>query len=236
MPDTRQMEERLDTVLTTIYLLFNEGYFSVSDNSGLRKDLCLEAMRLCHMLVENPVTDKPSVNALLALMCFHASRFDARIDQQGTPVLYDEQDESLWNQELISHGGFYLKRSATGDVLSRYHLEASIAFWSTQKNDTREKWENVLELYDRFLGMEYSPAAMLNRIYALSKVKGKEFALPEAEKLAMNYNPFYFLLLGELNTGIDNRKAAMHFRKALEMVRTESARQIIRRKIERAEK
>jgi len=76
-PAPREIELRLETVLTTIYLLFTEGYYSVSRNETLRKDLCLEAIRLCHMLVDNESTNTPPVNALLALMCFHASRFEA---------------------------------------------------------------------------------------------------------------------------------------------------------------
>ena len=74
----------------------------------LRKELCFEAMRLCTMLVENKHTNKPEVNALLALMCFHASRFEARINKNGELVLYEEQDTSLWNHELISKGGYFL--------------------------------------------------------------------------------------------------------------------------------
>jgi len=97
MPPSFQIMERLETVLTTIYLLFNEGYYSECQNTTLRKDLCLEAMRLCYMLIENKNTNKPSVNALLALMCFHASRFEARLDKNGEAVLYEEQDTDLWN-------------------------------------------------------------------------------------------------------------------------------------------
>jgi RNA polymerase sigma factor (sigma-70 family) len=233
MPDLIQIEERLETVLTTIYLLFNEGYFSVSQNSTIRKDLCLEAMRLCNMLVENKFTNKPAVNALLALMCFQASRFEARFDQNGQPVLYEEQDIDLWNTELISKGGYFLNLSSTGNTVSKYHLEASIAYWSTQKEDTKEKWKTVLHLYDLLLQMEYSPIAALNRMYALSKVKGKTEAIPEAEKLKMIDNQFYFTLLGELYTGINREKALQNFQEALVLTKTETGRQAIQKKIQR---
>ena len=113
-------------VLATIYLLFNEGYYSVSQNKTLRKELCFEAMRLCKMLVENEATNTTSANALLSLMCFHASRFEARFTKSGETVLYDEQDTGLWNPELISQGGYYLNRSANGDRISQYHLEAGL--------------------------------------------------------------------------------------------------------------
>src|SRR5450432_358960 len=138
MPDAAAIESRLENVLTTIYLLFNEGYYSLNQNQTLRKDLCLEAMRLCTMLVENKTTNKPAVNALLSLMCFHASRFEARLDDNGEQVLYEDQDENLWNPELISRGGYFLNCAASGEQVSKYHFEAAIAYWSTQKGDTME--------------------------------------------------------------------------------------------------
>jgi RNA polymerase sigma factor (sigma-70 family) len=231
MPNTSKIEARLETVLTTIYLLFNEGYYSVSQDSTLRRDLCLEAMRLCTMLVENSITNKPSVNALLALMCFHASRFDARTDEKGDTVLYDDQDERLWNPELISKGGYYLHSAASGNKVSKFHLEALIAYWSTQKPDTEEKWKNVLQLYDQLIKLEYSPIAALNRTYAISKVKGKQAAINEAEKLNLVDNQFYFTLLGELYTGINNEKAINHFIEALSLTKTETAKKSIQKKM-----
>ena len=94
-PSPKAIEERLPAVLMTLYLLFNEGYYSASNNAVLRKDLCLEAMRLTYLLVENKQTNKPAVNALLALMCFQSSRFDARMNAQGELVLYEDQDAGL---------------------------------------------------------------------------------------------------------------------------------------------
>jgi RNA polymerase sigma factor (sigma-70 family) len=233
LPDSSQIEARLETVMTTIYLLFNEGYYSVSQDETLRKDLCLEAMRLCSMLVENKITNRPSVNALLSLMCFHASRFDARIDENGEPVLYGDQDESLWNADLISKGGYFLNCSASGDQISKYHLEATIAYWSTQKADSTEKWETVLQLYNQLLQMDYSPIAALNRIYALSKVQGKQSAIAEAEKLSLRGNHFYFALLGELYTGIDSEKASQNFLEAYSLARTKTGRQRIQDKMDK---
>jgi RNA polymerase sigma factor (sigma-70 family) len=233
LPAATEMESRLEAVLTTIYLLFNEGYYSVSQNKTIQKELCFEAMRLCKMLVENEATNTTSANALLSLMCFHASRFEARFTKSGETVLYDEQDAGLWNPELISQGGYYLNRSANGDRISQYHLEAGIAYWSTQKTDTKEKWENVLQLYNRLLQIQYSPMAALNRTYALSKVNGKEEAIIEAEKLNLVENPFYFGLLGELWLDIDNKKSAENFQKALVLAKTETARQAIQAKLDK---
>ena len=232
LPAQSEIDARLANVLTTLYLLFSEGYYSTSQQQTLRKELCLEAMRLCYMLVENPYTNKPPVNALLALMCFHASRFDARVSDTGEFILYDEQDTSLWNQELIRKGAQFLQRATTGNIISTYHLEASIAYWNTRKEDTVEKWENILHLYNHLLQLKYSPIAALNRTYALSKVKGKREAIQEAEKLKLVTNHFYFTLLGELYSGIDNQKAKMNLEKAIALARTSSDKQTIQKKID----
>ena len=233
MPAPSVMEQRLETVLTTIYLLFNEGYYSISQNRTLRKELCLEAMRLCYMLVENQQTNTPAVNALLSLMCFHASRFDARIDQEGELILYEDQDTGLWNADLVSKGGYFLHCAARGNTLSRYHLEAGIAYWNTQKEDSQEKWENILQYYNRLLQIAYSPVAALNRTYALARANGKQEAIIEAEKLKLENNQFYFALLGELYTGIDNAKAKQHFEKAMVLAKTQADKQSIQKKLQK---
>lgn len=232
MPSGAEIDRRLETVLTTLYLFFNEGYYSAVEDSVLRKDLCLEAMRLTHLLIENEQTNQLQVNALLALMCFQASRFEARKDEKGELILYDDQDENLWNKELIMKGSFYLHEASKGTQLSRYHLEAGIAYWYTIKADTPKKWESILMLYNQLLIQEYSPVAALNRTYALAKVKGKPAAIAEAEKLALTDNHFYFTLLGELYTDLDNQKAKEHFEKALSLAKTGTDKQTIRRKMD----
>jgi len=231
-PLESEVNNRLETVLTTLYLLFNEGYYSESNDSVLREDLCLEAMRLTSLLIENEQTNRPAVNALMALMCFHASRFQARKNENAEMVLYHDQDETLWNQELITKGAYFLRQGSQGDKVSKYHLEANIAYWHTIKNDTSEKWDNILHLYNRLLQIEYSPIAALNRTYALSKVKGKQNAISEAEKLSLLNNHYYFALLGELYTDIDNKQAKQNFQKAFELAKTSADRQTIQRKID----
>ncbi|HTF03588.1 MAG TPA: DUF6596 domain-containing protein, partial [Bacteroidia bacterium] len=232
-PPAAELPARLETVLTTLYLLFSEGYYSNSQNTTLRKDLCVEAMRLTLMLVENESTNTPPANALLALMCFHSSRFEARIDQNGQIILYEEQDENLWNQPLIIRGEHYLNCASVGTKLSRYHLEAGIAFWHTQKKDTTEKWENILQLYNRLLQIEYSPVAALNRTYALSKARSKNEAIVEAEKLELKDDHLYFSLLGNLYTGVDNNKAKVHLQSALSLAKTSSSKTTIKTAIDR---
>ena len=230
-PDESLLDQRLETVLTTLYLLFNEGYYSSSRDQTLRKELCLEAMRLTYLLIENDKTNQPFVNALFSLMCFHASRFEARTGEDGSIILYDDQDTTLWNEELIKQGEYYLNRAAVGHDVSKYHLEAAIAFWHTHKKDTAEKWENILQCYNRLLQLEYSPMAALNRTYALSKANGKVEAIVEAEKLNMENNHLYHSLLGELYRYIDNHKAILHLQKALVLAKSTADKNIIADKI-----
>jgi len=232
-PDEAEISNRLKTVLTTLYLLFNEGYYSESQDTVLREDLCLEATRLTYLLIENEKTNLPDVNALLALMCFHSSRFEARKDRNGEPVLYDDQDETLWNYELIAKGAYFLHQASHGNKFSKYHLEATIAYWDTRKADTKEKWENILQLYNLLLQIAYSPIAALNRTYALSKANGKPEAIAAAEKLQLTDNHYYYTLLGELYTGIDNEKAIDHYLQAVSIAKTNADRQMIQQKIAR---
>ncbi|WOK08346.1 DUF6596 domain-containing protein [Imperialibacter roseus] len=231
-PSTKEIGSRLDTVLTTLYLLFSEGYYSVSQNTTLRKEFCIEAMRLTYLLIQNATTNNPKVNALMSLMCFHASRFDARINDKGEAILYHEQNESLWNQELIQRGKYFLNNSAAGTNLSKYHLEAGIAYWHTQKEDTTEKWQSILELYDSLLALEHSPVAALNRAYVVSKTSGKEAAITEAEKLKLVNDHFYFSLLGNLYTELDNGRAIQYYEKAISLTNSVAEQTMIRKKIE----
>ncbi|MEP7264929.1 MAG: DUF6596 domain-containing protein [Bacteroidota bacterium] len=233
LPPQQEIHNRLETVLTTIYLLFSEGYYSTSQNTTLRKDFCVEAMRLNLMLLDNESTNSPSATALLSLMCFHASRFEARVNAQGDIILYEEQDETLWNTELIDKGKYYLNLASTGNKLSRYHLEAAIAYWHTHKKDSKEKWENILQLYNRLLQLEYSPVAALNRTYALSKANSKEEAITEAEKLGLEENHLYHSLLGNLYSGMNNFKARLHYEKALSIAKTNAEKKIILNNLEK---
>lgn len=232
VPSGEQVTMRINAVLTTLYLLFNEGYYSETNDAVLREDFCAEAMRLTHLLASNPSTDSPEVNALLALMYFHASRFPARKDNHGDIVLYHDQDEALWNKNFIARGAALLHKATEGTQLTRYHLEATIAYWHTVKSDTTEKWENILQLYNRLLTIEYSPIAALNRTYALSKVRSREQAIAEAEKLRLDSNPYYFSLLGELYGDTNRTKARENLEKAFVLAKTQADKDIIKKKLD----
>jgi RNA polymerase sigma factor (sigma-70 family) len=232
-PGEAEINNRLATVLTTLYLLFSEGYYSESQDTVLREDLCQEAMRLTYLLIENEQTNQPPVNALLSLMCFHSSRFEARKNANGEIVLYQDQDETRWNYELIAKGVYFLHQASRGNKISKYHLEATIAYWHTIKTDSKEKWENILQTYNQLLQIEYSPIAALNRTFALSKANGKEEAIMEAQKLNLPGNHFYFTLLGELYTDIDNVKAKQNFQKAYSLAKTGTDKETIQKRIDK---
>lgn len=232
LPPESEITNRLDNVLHIIYLLFNEGYYSTTQNQILQNDLCFEALRLGIMLTEYEGTNLPKTNALVALMCFHTSRFSARQTDEGVVVLYEQQNEGLWDRKLISQGIHFLHLSARGTEISSYHLEAKIAYWHCMKEDTTEKWEDILQLYNDLLLINYSPGVALNRTFALYKANGREEALVEAKKLKLENNHFYFLLLGELYKDVDRRKAKDNFQKAFDLAKTQTEKNGIRKKID----
>lgn len=231
VPVASDLDQRLDSVLSTVYLLFNEGYYSTNEDSVIRKELCLEAMRLCNMLTEHRATNKPRVYALLALMSFHVSRLEARVDNEGAMILYEDQDEAQWNQDLIRQGEYFLDRAASGDKLSKYHIEAGIAWFHTKKTNTPEKWESILQLYNQLVSLEYSPIAALNRTYALARARGKQAAIEEAKKLELDNSHLYFALLGFLYTDIDHAEARKNFQRAIDLSKTTSEKKTLVEKI-----
>lgn len=229
IPQGKALAARIANVLHIIYLLFNEGYHSATGNQLLRRDLCLEALRLGLLLTKNALTDTPEGNALVALMCFHASRFSAR----GTSgvVLYDDQDETNWDSELMRLGNYYLNMSARGNVVSAYHLEAGIARWHCQKEDTAEKWEGILQLYNQLLQVNYSSRAALNRTYALYKVAGRQAALGEALKLKLETDHFYHALLAELYMATNKDKAHTHLQIAIRLAKSAGDKDVLQQKL-----
>lgn len=207
-------DRRLDNVLLVLYLLFNEGYHSETHSSEVRSSLCHEAIRLTSLLLNDQATAQPRVHALFALMNFQASRLDARSDPNGHEVLYEEQDEQLWDQEMITTGAYHLHKAAKGDLVTAYHLEAMIAYWHTQRADTPDKWLHILRTYDQLLQIQYSPVAALNRMLAYGKVHGAAAAIEEAGKLGQGQNPYYHVLMGKLFEQTDPGSAIIHYLEA----------------------
>jgi RNA polymerase sigma-70 factor (ECF subfamily) len=231
MPDEREIKERLNTVIQTIYLLFSEGYYSQSNNSIVRKELCIEAINLAYLLLENPQTNNHATNALMSLMCFHASRLEARQSGNGEVVLYDDQDRNLWDTEFIEKGFYYLQQASKWEITSTYYIEASIAYWHTVENSNPDKWTSILKLYDVLLLTSNSPVIALNRIWAFSKVYGNLAAIQEIEKLESSANHFYFILLAELYREIDSNKSIEYLTSALGLCKTDTEKEMINKRI-----
>ncbi|HEU4555702.1 MAG TPA: DUF6596 domain-containing protein [Chitinophaga sp.] len=225
------IQSRLHTVLKTVYLLFNEGYFSKTNDQLIRKDLCSEAIRLALVLTGDPLTNTAGVNALLALMCFQSSRIDARTNDKGEAVLLEQQDKSLWDQALIEKGNYYLVNAFESKEVSKYHLEAAIAYWHT--TTAENKWQHILQLYNHLVLIEYSPITALNRTFAFAKVYGNDKAIPEALKLNLHSNNQYHALLGYLYAGSDNDKAIRHYRQAVSLTKSGAGKQHLEKEIEK---
>lgn len=226
-----EVDARMSAVLKTIYLLFNEGYFSQNEKVFIRKDLCAEAMRLTLLLVENQLTNSSEANALLALMSFQSSRLNARTNELGEAILYEDQDRELWDQFLMQKGYYYLGKAFADKVVSKYHLEAGIACWHTTGGDA--KWPQILQLYNQLIMLEYSPMTVINRAFAFAKVYGCKQALKEMEKIDFPQNSYYHGLMGFLYSELDVGQAIGHYKKALALTASVAEQRVIAGRIER---
>lgn len=231
LPAVDKLSERLKQVLKVIYLLFNEGYHASVEDQTLRREFCLEAMRLAQLLRANEITSQPAVDALLALMCFHASRFAAREDTSAGLVLYHDQRRSLWDRELIAQGNYFINCAARGEELTTYHLEAAIAYWHTKTDEHPEKWSAILKNYNLLLQIEYSPVAALNRTYAYAKVHGRQAAIKEALQIRLDRYHLYHALLGSLYDGVDNGKAKAAWERALKLAPSDKDKLVIEQRL-----
>ncbi|GAB4032306.1 RNA polymerase sigma factor [Spirosoma gilvum] len=236
VPAGSQLLVRLDTVLKSIYLLFNEGYNSSHPDQLIRQDLCEEAMRLCLLLAQTPRTKQPTVDALLALMCFQTARFDARVDANGAIILLGEQDRSRWNQALIQQGHFYLNRSAEGAAPSEYHLEAGIAMLHCiAPTYEATDWPTVLLYYDLLLALKPSPVVALHRAVALANVDGPQKALIEVANISgLDSMHHYHAILGDLyEQNGQTEPAHIHYQRAIQLTNSTAEKELLRRKIEK---
>lgn len=180
-----QIERRLESVQHALYLLFSEGYHGSSE--PVRKELCAEAMRLCALLAQHPVCATPRTLALSSLMCFHAARLSGRAAEDGSLLLLEQQDRSQWDRELIRRGFDLLDRSASGDELSEYHLEAAIASKHCAAVSVLETdWPGIVELYDILYQLRPSPIVALNRAIATGEARGVDAGLEALGALSGN--------------------------------------------------
>lgn len=165
IPSGRDLERRVQTVLTTLYLLFNEGYYTSKPDKTIRQDLCMEAIRLLKLLLDHPAGHIPTANALMALMLYHSARFSARMDAELNLVLLADQDRSLWDHDLIRLGHFYMQKSLLPEQYSIYHLEAAIAAQHCIASSLADtNWARLLKLYQLLGETKPSPFIALNRV------------------------------------------------------------------------
>lgn len=229
--------ERVNAVLHMLYLLFNEGYSSAQPDRVIRRELCDEALRLSLMLRDDPAGARPETDALVALMCFHAARFEGRVDGTGGLLLLEEQDRSLWDRELIQQGVVHLARSARGQQPSRYHVEAGIALEHCIAPSFGEtNWAEIVRLYEVLERIAPSPLNVLNRAIALAECSGAEAALAELEAFeAPSWLLGYYLwdaTLGELHRRRGDRERALeHTRRALAAAPTNPEKELLERRI-----
>ncbi len=180
------LQSRLFVVIRVIYLLFSEGYAPSSGAVAIKKDICFEAIRLALLLHENQYCKHPNLDALIALMCFHVSRFDARLDENLELVDLEHQDRTKYSRELIRIGISHLENSGTTDQKpSNYHLEAAVSYnHCIARSFSETDWKRILYLYDLQLQQQYSPFVELNRIVPYYMVNGARDALAELRKFA----------------------------------------------------
>lgn len=185
LPAGPALAERMDAVVDTLYLLFNEGYSPSGGDSALRRDLAEEAIRLTRQLAAHPMGDAPHVAALLALLLFQGSRWDAREDADGLPVTLAEQDRARWDRDRIEEGLRWLERSARGPAVTELHLLAGIAAChAVAPSDAATDWQAIVALYDDLAGLGDDPHVRLNRAVAVGRAEGPAAGLIELDALA----------------------------------------------------
>jgi RNA polymerase sigma factor (sigma-70 family) len=241
IPEGQERSRRLDAVLQSLYLLFNEGYKASSGDSLVREDLCLEAIRLTTLLAEHSAGNRPKTHALLALMLLNAARIPSRVDNEGNLLRLQEQDRSRWNQPMIARGMFHIAQSAAGNEISEYHLQAGIAAVHCAARDyASTDWTQILEMYDRLVEFDDSPVAALNRTVALAEVRGPQAGI-EAVNAIQNLQSLesYYLLhavLGEFELRMNHQRAAAgHFRKALQLAEIKSEQAFLMKRLAECE-
>jgi RNA polymerase sigma factor (sigma-70 family) len=241
IPAGEELASRLEGVLRTLYLLFNEGYKASTGENLLKEELCREAIRLGSLIAEHPAGNQPRTHALLALMYLNAARLPARVDTEGNLLRLKEQDRASWSQPMIGRGMMHLAQSAAGDEITEYHLQAGIAACHCAASDyDSTDWRQILALYDRLVGLDDSPVIALNRAVAIAHVDGPKAGI-EAVQAIRNRKQLdsYYLLYavqGEFEAQLNNFEAAAnYFRKALQLIEVKSERGFISKRLRECE-
>jgi predicted RNA polymerase sigma factor len=237
VPALAELPARRQAVLSVLYLMFNEGYSASFAEQPIRRDVCLEAMRLCKLLTEHECGRDPSTFALMALMCLHAARFDARLDSDGNLLTMKYQDRKRWSQPLIAEGFHYMDLSASGDELTEMHLEAGIAGTHCLADSYEHTdWDAIINLYDRLTTLKSSPILALNRAIALAERRGPRAGLEAIQNIPDQVLEGYYLFwatLGEMHLRLGEfGRAAPHFERAIALTSSRVEQQFLHRKLE----
>jgi len=234
VPQNNELSSRVDAVLKSLYLLFNEGYKSSHPDKLIREDLCEEAIRLCLLITQNSLTSFPRSKALLALMCFQASRLDARLDDKNNIILLKHQDRSKWNRSLMSKGFELMEESTEPFEVSTYHLEAAIASQhATARSFEQTNWKSIYHLYEMLYQLQPNPVVAMNKAIASSYAISKQNALEELQQIkGLENHHLYYATLGEIYFDLENKiEAKKFFTKALELTSSSYEQQLLISKI-----
>lgn len=172
------LSARLPSVHKILYLVFTEGYLSSHADIAIRKDLCEEAIRLTKLMLTSKFGNVPESYALLALMHFHLARMNAREDDYGALLLLEQQNRDKWDKEHITLAMVYLAKSASGDNISRYHIEAGIAAkHCIAPSFEQTQWEEIVTSYKLLNEISPSPLHLLNQAIAMAEWKSPQAGL-----------------------------------------------------------
>ncbi|HEY5080110.1 MAG TPA: sigma-70 family RNA polymerase sigma factor [Opitutaceae bacterium] len=241
LPPPGELTSRIGAVQHALYLFFNEGYKASHGAAYVREELCEDAIRLGELLAAHPFSSSGETRALLALMYFTMARLPARVGAEGAVLTLARQDRGLWDQGKIRRGLAHFEASASGKVVSRYHLEAGIAAChSLARSEADTDWGRILGLYDELLELDASPVVALNRAVAVAKVSGPREGLRAIESIsgreALEDYHLYHAVAGHLwmDSG-DHGKAAQSFRRARDLATVDAERDLLSRRLKRAE-
>jgi RNA polymerase sigma-70 factor, ECF subfamily len=236
VPETADLPDRLEAVLTVIYLIFNEGYAATRSGPLVRADLCSEAIRLARLVRSQMGPPPAEATALLALMLLHDARRDARTDSDGALVLLEDQDRSRWNQAQIA-GALPLVEEALRPGAGPFALQAAIAALHCQATCAEETdWRQIVLLYGRLQQLQPSPVVALNRAVAVAMAEGPQAglkliaALDECGELD-NYHLFHAARAALLTRTGALTEAARSYARALDLVTHESERRFLERQL-----
>lgn len=238
VPQSNELSSRVDTVLKSLYLLFNEGYKSAKADELIREDLCEEAMRLCFLLTQHSLTALPRSKALLALMCFQASRVDARLDDKNNIILLKNQDRSKWNRSLMSKGFELMEESTEPFEVSTYHLEAAIASQhATARTFEQTDWRSIYHLYEMLYQLQPNPVVAMNKAIASAYAINKQNALNELQQIkGLEHHHLYYASIGEIYFELQNKiEAKKFYQKALKFTTSAYDQQLLISKINNCE-